>query len=1108
MNSKEDQKKPESKIKLLYKRLDPRKYSIKNKLQLLVFAVVFGTILLISVFGLVYHKSVIYKNSVDKLASIQEINKKHIESYFSQIGNQIKILSDNEVVINAIKEFKDAYSAVENDNYYTSSAASIEDVSALLKNYYETEYLEVINDKLDVDMDAGNFIPDNNNSKILQFLYIANNNKPAKLKYQLNRAEDGTVYSDVHNKYHSFFRDWFTKFKFGDIYLVDNKSGDIIYSVSKKLDFATNLLSGPYSRSNLSEAYKSATGAINSGYTITTDFENYYPSFLSPSLFIASPVFDNLEKIGVLVFQVSINTIDDLLHLKKLKDDVETALGVQSVIIGNDRYLRNNDLRLITDKDEYLRTLKRVRANMGVVSKIEKFSTTALIQPIGKGLFSNNNDGYSGQGKYKDISKTVFLCTYTHLNIKDLDWILVTQADTKVLFKSVRTIIYLLIVIGIIIIIFSLLAGASFSKRLSGRINDINKSLVTLSKGETFSDLGNSQYDELRNTVESLNQLMHRINEASDFATNLGEGKFDYEFSSYSENDKLGVSLEKMKNSLLDARDDEEKRKKEDEIRNWTADGIARFNDILRTDNDNIEKLSYNLIKNLIDYLSANQGGFFLLEGEENQEKQLNLIASYAYDRQKYLKKQIKIGEGLAGTCVLEKKTIFLKDIPEDYAEITSGIGGSHPRSVMIVPLKLDDEVLGIIELASFNIFKQHEIEFVEQVALSIASTMVTVKLNTRTAQLLKESNKRAEELAQQEEEMRQNLEEMQATQDELKRLKEDEKKSAEKHRKEQEELMNKLKLQNEELNRVQVDLLKETALLNNLMNFSPDYIYFKDKQSKFIRISKTMAKSFGFKKPEDAVGKSDFDVFTDEHARPAYNDEMEIIKTGKPIVDKIEKETRSDGRVTWVTTTKMPLKDEKGETIGTFGVSSDITKIKNLEIKASEVEEKSRRLQDNLLKETALLNNLMNFSPDYIYFKDRKSKFIRISKTMARSFGFKKPEDAAGKSDFDLFTDEHARPAYNDEMKVIKTGRPIVNKIEKETRSDGRITWVTTTKMPLKDEKGKTIGTFGVSSDITKIKNLEIKASEVEAKSKKLKEELKKATETLNKLKKGKGKK
>ncbi|UCH13072.1 MAG: PAS domain-containing protein, partial [Bacteroidales bacterium] len=967
------------------------------------------------------------------------------------------------------------------------------------------EYLEKIGSKLEIELDAEHFIPGSNNSKILQYLYIANNSKPAKSRHLLNRAEDGSEYSAVHNMYHSFFRDWLTRFKYNDIYLVDNKSGNIVYSVKKKLDFATNLISGPYSNSNLSEAYKSAAGAINSGYTITVDFENYLPSALEPSLFIASPVFNNIEKIGVLIFHVSVDALDNLLHVRESVDDPESGDYIQTLIVGKDRYLRNNDIRFTRNRDEYLGLLKKVKANIGVVNKIEKYSSTALTQPVNKELFSDNNDGYGGLGKYKDISKTSYLCTYTPLELKDLDWILVTQADKKETFKSVRNIIYLLIIMGIVIIISALLAGSSYSRRLSGRINNINKSLVTLSKGETISDLSNSRHDELGSTIESLNNLMHRINEASDFAIHLGEGKFDYEFSSYSENDKLGVSLEKMKNSLLNARDEEDKRKKEDDIRNWTADGIAKFNDILRTDNDNIEKLSYNLIKNLIDYLSANQGGIFLLEGEENQEKHLNLTASYAYDRRKYLKKEIKIGEGLAGTCVLEKKTIFLKEIPEDYVEITSGLGKSNPKSLLIVPLNLDDEILGVIEIASFNVFKKHEIEFVEQVATSIASTMVTVRLNVQTAKLLKESNKRAEELSQQEEEMRQNLEEMQATQDELKRVKEEEKRATEMHRREQEDLLKQLKSQNEELNQVQVDLFKETALLNNLMNFSPDYIYFKDKQSKFIRISKTMAKSFGFKKPEDAVGKSDFDLFTDEHARPAYNDEMQIIKTGKPIVDKIEKETRSDGRVTWVTTTKMPLINEKGETIGTFGVSSDVTKVKNLELKANEVEEKSRQLHDDLLKETALLNNLMNFCPDYIYFKDKKSKFLRISKSMAKSFGFKKPEEAIGKSDFDLFTDEHARPAYRDEMKIIKTGKPIVNKIEKETRSDGRITWVTTTKMPLRDKKGQTIGTFGVSSDITKVKNLEIKATEVEEKSRQLAKELKKATDMLNKVKKGK---
>ena len=1104
MNNNEDRKKPGSIIKLLVKRLDPAKFSIKNKIQLLVFALVFGTLLMVSIFGLIYHKNVISKKSMDELTSIRDSKKHHLEIFFEQTRSQIQLLSDNEVVIDALQEFKEAFNSIEEDNYYTSSGGSLEDISTQLADCYKTGYLEKINSMLDAELDAENFVPGGNNSKILQYLYIADNNKPADARHQLNRAGDSSAYSDAHEKYHPCFREWVTKLNYPDIYLVDSKSGNIIYSVKKKFDFATNLINGPYSNSNLSRAYKHAAGALNKGYTITVDFEQYMPSLFEPSLFIASPVYDNSEKVGVLVFQIPAKTIDNILNDTKDEGNIGAGDNMQSVIVGNDMYLRNNDIRFIKDKNEYIRLLRRAKAEIGVVNNIEKYSTTALNQYAGKKLFAGRQEGYPGQGKYRDITKTGFLCTYTPLNIKDLDWTLVTQADHKYLFRSVRHISYLLIVIGLVIIILSLYAGSTYSKNLSARINNINSSLITLSKGEALMDIGIPLHDELGDATESLNNLMHRINEASDFAIDLGEGKFDHKFKSYSGNDKLGVSLEKMKDSLLAARDEEEKRKVEDEIRSWITNGIAKFNDILRTDNDNIEKLSYNLIKNLVDYLAANQGGIFLIEGEENKQH-LNLVASYAFERRKYLKKQIQIGEGLAGTCVLEKKTIFLKEIPEDYAEITSGLGKGNPRSLIIVPLNMDDEVLGVVEVASLDVFKPHEIEFIEQVAASIASTMVTVKLNIRTTQLLKESNKRAEELSQQEEEMRQNLEEMQATQEELRRVKEEEKKVLEKHQKEQEELMNRLKVQNEELNQVQVNLMKETALLNNLMNYCPDSIYFKDKESRFIRISKAMAMSFGFKSPEDALGKSDFDLFTDEHARPAFNDEMEIIKTGKPIVNKIEKETRSDGTITWVTTTKMPLVDEKGETLGTFGVSSDITHIKNLEKRSSEIEAKSKELKDNLLKETALLNNLMNFSPDYIYFKDRESRFIRISKSMARSFGFKKPEDAAGKSDFDLFTDEHARPAFNDEMKIIKTGKPIVSKIEKETREDGSITWVTTTKMPLEDEKGEVIGTFGISSDITHIKNLEIKAHKIEEETKKLQKELKEKSALLNRLTRGK---
>jgi two-component system, sensor histidine kinase and response regulator len=257
------------------------------------------------------------------------------------------------------------------------------------------------------------------------------------------------------------------------------------------------------------------------------------------------------------------------------------------------------------------------------------------------------------------------------------------------------------------------------------------------------------------------------------------------------------------------------------------------------------------------------------------------------------------------------------------------------------------------------------------------------------------------------------------------------------------------------EQNKAKEALAKEQFLINALMDNLSDHIYFKDRESRFIRINKSLALSFGLDDPALAEGKTDFDFFTREHAQQAFEDEQIIIKTGQPLNTE-EKETHPNKSDTWVSTIKIPLTDKDGNIIGTFGISRDVT---------------NRKLaEEELTQERYLMSTLMDNLPDHIYFKDNESRFLRINKSLAQFNGLSNPDEAKGKSDYDFFTEEHARQAHNDELNIMRTGQ-ILSTVEKETHHNRPDTWVSTIKLPLSDQEGKIIGTFGISRDITQSK-------------------------------------
>lgn len=320
------------------------------------------------------------------------------------------------------------------------------------------------------------------------------------------------------------------------------------------------------------------------------------------------------------------------------------------------------------------------------------------------------------------------------------------------------------VILAFVTVVVGLLFAYFIVRSITGPIDFLKDVIIKLSRGELVEEKNKRfKNDEIGEMALAMDNLVHGLKSTTYFAESIGKGNYGSEFKPLSENDVLGNALIEMRNNLARVAE-------EDKKRHWATEGLAKFGEILRANNDSIDKLCDEIIKNLVKYLNANQGGLYIIDDMDDQDPYMTLKAVYAWDKKKYIDQKIYKGEGLAGQAWQELDTIYITDVPDDYIKITSGLGDANPSSILIVPLKINEEIMGVVEVASFYDFENYQIEFVEKIAESIASTISSVKINAKTHYLLQESQEMTEQLRSQEEEMRQNMEELQATQEELQR--------------------------------------------------------------------------------------------------------------------------------------------------------------------------------------------------------------------------------------------------------------------------------------------------------------------------------------------------
>jgi hypothetical protein len=223
-------------------------------------------------------------------------------------------------------------------------------------------------------------------------------------------------------------------------------------------------------------------------------------------------------------------------------------------------------------------------------------------------------------------------------------------------------------------------------------------------------------------------------------------------------------SEESMKKTLNEL---ESSRKKEDEHA-WVNRGVAEQTAILQS--IHTDDLFDRWLSSLIKYMSATQGGLFLAETNEDESTVLRMVSSYAYNRKKFDERVIDSSEGLIGQAYMEGNLIYLKQIPQQYINITSGLGDAPPRVLVVVPIKSTQGVEGVLELAAFKEFLPHQIDLLEKLSESLGAYIFNNKTNEKTRKLLEQSQKMSDDLRHQDEELRKNLDQLKAIQEAMKK--------------------------------------------------------------------------------------------------------------------------------------------------------------------------------------------------------------------------------------------------------------------------------------------------------------------------------------------------
>lgn len=477
--------------------------SIKSKLIAMLLAVSSCSILVTAYLGYKSGQSNLTDRVFSQLTSVRASKAYQIESYFKTLRNHIQTLSENPSVVDAMQEFDTDYRLIDNSKIPDKFEQK-------LTEYYREQFLTRLTKAEQGSPMLEFFKPKTLVARYLQYHYLAANPNPVGKKHLLDDPKDGSAYSAVHARYHPIFRDIIEKFGYYDLFLI-NPDGKVVYTVYKETDFTTNLSQGAYNESNLARLVAQVRQGKQRDYARIIDFEAYAPSYGAPAAFIAAPIFNQSEFVGVLAVQIPVNEVNNVMTGNRNWESDGLGKSGETYLVGQDYLMRSVSRFLVESPDQYLQTLRSLGVSEKILTRIKQYDTSILEQKVQTDAAKEALAGKQGTQIINDYRNVPVLSSYAPLHIDELNWVILSEIDLAEAYAPIYSFERQLLISATILMLAVTLLAMGLAYLFVKPINQLIENAQRVEKGKLDALIPLNSQDEFGELAKSFNAMVYSL---------------------------------------------------------------------------------------------------------------------------------------------------------------------------------------------------------------------------------------------------------------------------------------------------------------------------------------------------------------------------------------------------------------------------------------------------------------------------------------------------------------------------------------------------------------------------------------------------------------------